>query len=146
MVRWIPKSPNGDVKVRRDMDNQFNKEMDTVTGERMKEEIASKSKGIKDKVAEVGRQAVEKIDAQREPAASTLGKTANSLHEQVEKASSVAHATADKLQDTADYVRENDVKAMMDDVEGLVKRYPGQALATAAAVGFLVGRLFQRKE
>ena len=128
------------------MDNQFNKEMDTVTGERMKEEIASRSKGIKDKVAEVGRQAVEKIDAQREPAASTLGNTATSLHEQVEKASTVAHATADKLQETADYVRETDVKAMMDDVADLVKRYPGQALAAAAAVGFLVGRLFQSND
>jgi ElaB/YqjD/DUF883 family membrane-anchored ribosome-binding protein len=125
------------------MDNQFGKEMDTATGEGMKEEIAGKGKGVKDKVAEFGRQAVEKIDAQREPAASTLVKTATSLHEQAEKASGVAHSTADKLQATADYVRENDVKAMMDDVENLVKRYPARALVAAAAFGFLVGRLFQ---
>jgi ElaB/YqjD/DUF883 family membrane-anchored ribosome-binding protein len=118
------------------MDNQFGKEMDTATGD----------KGVKDKVAEFGRQAVEKIDAQREPAASTLGKTATALHAQAENASSVAHSTADKLQATADYVRENDVKAMMNDVGDLVKRYPGQALAAAAAVGFLVGRLFQSND
>jgi ElaB/YqjD/DUF883 family membrane-anchored ribosome-binding protein len=139
-------SPNATMKVRRDMDNQFNKEMDTATGEGMNAESAGKGKRVKDKVAELGRQAVEKIDAQREPAASTLGKTATSLHDQAEKASSVAHATADKLQATADYVRETDVKAMMDDVADLVKRYPGQALAAAAAVGFLVGRLFQSND
>ena len=128
------------------MDNQFNKGMDTATGEGMNEEIADKGKGVKDTVAEFRRQAVEKIDAQREPAASTLRKTATSLHDQAEKASGVAHATADKLQATADYVRETDVKAMMDDVADLVKRYPGQALAAAAAVGFLVGRLFQSND
>jgi len=55
------------------MESQFNKEMDTATGEGMKEEIASRGKGVKDKFAELGRQALETIDAQREPAASTLG-------------------------------------------------------------------------
>ena len=73
MVPSVPKSPNATTNVRRDMESQFNKEMDTATGEGMKEEIASRGKGVKDKFAELGRQALETIDAQREPAASTLG-------------------------------------------------------------------------
>ena len=50
------------------------------------------------------------------------------------------HATADKIQAAADYIRENDFRAMAEDVSGVVRRYPGQALAAAVVVGFLAGR------
>jgi ElaB/YqjD/DUF883 family membrane-anchored ribosome-binding protein len=40
----------------------------------------------------------------------------------------------------ADYLRDHDARAMMEDLEGLVRRYPGQALAAAAVVGFFAGR------
>ena len=61
----------------------------------------------------------------------------------VDTIASAAHATADNIQATADYVRNNDLNAMMGDVEGLVKRYPGQSLLAAAAVGFLIGRVLR---
>ena len=114
----------------------------TSTAARMKEEVAETAKGLKEKVTDIGRQTVDRIDAQREPAATTLSRTASALHQQGDKASTVAHATAEKLEATADYVRQNDVKAMAEDVGELVKRYPGQALAAAVVVGFLVGRVF----
>jgi ElaB/YqjD/DUF883 family membrane-anchored ribosome-binding protein len=44
----------------------------------------------------------------------------------------------------ADYVRQNDLKAMMADVQQLVKNNPGPALLTAAALGFLIARTFSR--
>ena len=80
------------------------------------------------------------IDAQRAPAASALDKTASALHQTADKVGSAAHATGDKIQATADYVRQTDVKGMMNDVQDLVKRYPGQSLAAAAVVGFLLAR------
>ena len=55
----------------------------------------------------------------------------------------MAHTAADKLETTADYVREHDVRDMMGDVEQFVKSHPGQSLIAAAAVGFLVGRAFR---
>jgi len=52
----------------------------------------------------------------------------------------LAHAAADKLGATAEYVRAHDVGSMTADLERIVRRNPGPALLTAAVVGFLVGR------
>ena len=92
------------------------------TAARMKEQAAEKAGQVKEKLSEFSKKAGEQMDAQRE------------------KASSAAHATADKIQAAADYIRENDFRAMAEDVSGVVRRYPGQALAAAVVVGFLAGR------
>ena len=93
-----------------------------------------------------GRKTVENIDAQRRPAASTLDHTASALHQQADKVAGVAHATADRLHATADYVRTQDMKSMANDAVDLVRRYPGPALAAAAAVGFLVARVVRPRD
>ena len=101
---------------------------------------------FKDKVASVGRAAGEKIDANRQVAASGLENAASTLHENAdslpggEKVSEMAHAAADKLGATADYVRQHDVSGMAADLERVVRKNPGPALLTAAVIGFLVGR------
>jgi ElaB/YqjD/DUF883 family membrane-anchored ribosome-binding protein len=51
-----------------------------------------------------------------------------------------AHAAADRLTTTADYVRQHDVSRMMSDVETVVKNNPGPSLLAAAVFGFFVGR------
>jgi ElaB/YqjD/DUF883 family membrane-anchored ribosome-binding protein len=107
----------------------------------MKDQISDKAVQTKDAVADFGRKMVENIDAQRAPAAASLDQTASALHQQADRVAGVAHATADKLHATADYVRTQDVKSMANDVVDLVRRYPGPALAAAAAVGFLVARV-----
>jgi hypothetical protein len=48
------------------------------------------------------------------------------------------------LASTADYIRDNDLKSMMTDVQTLVKKNPGPALLTAAALGFMMARTFSR--
>jgi hypothetical protein len=116
------------------------------TAARMKETVAQKATEAKDKIADFGRKTVDQIDAQREPVASTLNKTATALHEQGENAASLAHTTADKLETTANYLRQHDLKAMMGDVQDLAKKYPGQCLAAAVGVGFLLGRLLRSSD
>ena len=92
--------------------------------------------------------AADKIDDNREAAASGLDKVASAIHEKAdslpggEKVSSLAHATADKVSSTADYVRQHDVSRMMADVETMVKNNPGPSLLVAAGLGFLVARAF----
>jgi ElaB/YqjD/DUF883 family membrane-anchored ribosome-binding protein len=88
----------------------------------------------------------DKIDDSRESAAGALGKTASSLHSGGDKLSGVAHSAADKIQATADYVRRTDLKGMAEDVQDIVKRYPGQSLAAAAILGFLVARGLRRSD
>jgi hypothetical protein len=112
----------------------------TGTAARMKEQISDTAADVKDKVAEFGRKTADKIDDSRQSAAGALDQTAISLHSGSDKLASVAHTAADKIQATADYVRRTDLKGMAGDVQDLVKRYPGQALAAAAVLGFLVAR------
>jgi ElaB/YqjD/DUF883 family membrane-anchored ribosome-binding protein len=132
------------------MDN-YNKQADQSYGEstgagatgtaaRMKEQISDKAAEVKEKVADFGRKTTDKIDESRESAAGALDKTATSLHSGGDQLSGVAHSVADKMQATADYVRRTDVRGMAEDVQDLVKRYPGQSLAAAAILGFLVAR------
>jgi ElaB/YqjD/DUF883 family membrane-anchored ribosome-binding protein len=112
----------------------------TGTAARLKEQISEKTTDVKEKVAEFGRKTADKIEESREFAAGALDKTASSLHSGGDKLSGVSHSAADKIQATADYVRRTDLKGMAEDVQDIVKRYPGQALAAAAILGFLVAR------
>jgi ElaB/YqjD/DUF883 family membrane-anchored ribosome-binding protein len=102
--------------------------------------ITDKLSNAKDKVADFGRRSADKINDSREAAAGTLEKAASSLHSSAESVSGVAHSTADSVQAAADYVRRTDLNGMMNDPGEVVKRYPGQALAAAAVLGFLVAR------
>ena len=58
----------------------------------------------------------------------------------MQAAGNVAHSAADKLEAVAGYMRDNDTKKMMADVEEVVKKNPGRSLLVAVAVGFLAGR------
>jgi ElaB/YqjD/DUF883 family membrane-anchored ribosome-binding protein len=116
----------------------------TGTAARMKEQISETAADVKGKVTDFGRKAADKIDTSRESAAVGLEKTATSIHLSGDKLSGVAHSAADKLQATADYVRRTDLKGMAEDVQDIVKRYPGQSLAAAAILGFLVARGLRR--
>ena len=103
---------------------------------------------VKEKVSDLGRAAADKTNENRGAAASGLEKAASTVHEKAgslpggEKVAELAHATADKLTYTAEYVRDHDVNSMMADVERLVKNSPGPALLIAGVIGFLVGRAF----
>lgn len=114
-----------------------------------KEKITEAATTAKEKVSDAGRQAVGKVDEKRGPAADALDSAASSLHEKAEDlpggdtVRSVAHSAAEKLESTAGYIREHDVRAMLSDVEDVVKRNPGPSLLIAAAIGFLVGRAFR---
>ena len=104
----------------------------------------------KGKAAEIGQQVADKIDENRGAAAGGLDSAASALRQRAdtlpggEKVSSAAHATANAVGAAADYVRENDVRSMMADVQTLVKNNPGPALLGAAALGFLIARTFSR--
>jgi ElaB/YqjD/DUF883 family membrane-anchored ribosome-binding protein len=122
-------------------------------------ESATGSGGVMDRaeerVKEVGHEAMEAIDGKRVSAADSLAGAATNLHSTADKAaelgqkggekvSNFAHGAADKLQASADYVRDHDFKDMMQSVEGFVRRNPGQALVAASVVGFLTARVMRR--
>ena len=112
------------------------------TAARMKQSAMEAAAEASEKISDLGRRTVDQLDSAREPIASTLDRTASTLHEKGDTAAKVAHFTADRVQSTADYVRQNDVQSMMGDVRDFASRYPGQCFAIAVGIGFLLGRFF----
>jgi ElaB/YqjD/DUF883 family membrane-anchored ribosome-binding protein len=98
----------------------------------------------------MGQRVADTIDQNRGAAASGMESAASALRDRAdtlpggEKVANAAHATANAVCVAADYVRQNDLKTMMADVQQLVKNNPGPALLTAAALGFLIARTFSR--
>lgn len=82
--------------------------------------------------------------------ASGLDSAAKTLRENAdripggEKVAGKARAAAAAVGTAADYVRDNDAKAMLGDFQRVVKNHPGAALLTAAGLGFLIARLLRR--
>lgn len=124
----------------------------TDTAQTMKDKVTEAAATAKQKVSEAGRQATDRIDEKRGPAADAIESAASTIHEKAESlpggetVRSVAHSAADKLESTAGYIREHDVRAMFSDVEDIVKRNPGPSLLIAVAVGFLIGRAFRGED
>ena len=133
---------------------QFEKTADQAqrTAADLKDQVAENATKAKDKVQEAARNVQSKIDETRTPAADKLQNAASALHEKAgslpggETVAGLAHGAADRMQATAEYVRDHDVQRMTADVEAFVRRRPGQSLLAAAAVGFLIGRAFRNND
>ena len=119
------------------------------TAQNVKEKVAGAASTAKQRVSETARHTTDKIDEQRAPAAEALQSAASTIHEKAEDlpggqtVRNVAHSAAEKLEATAGYIREHDIRTMMSDVEEVVKRNPGPSLLIAVAIGFLIGRAFR---
>jgi len=123
----------------------------TDAAQSVSDKVSDTASNIKQKVSDAGHQASGQINAKRGPAADALEDAASTIHEKAESlpggdtVRSVAHSTAEKLESTADYIREHDIRSMLSDVEDVVRRNPGPSLLIAAAVGFLIGRAFREE-
>ena len=116
------------------------------TVQKVKNAVSDAAEKAQQKTGQVGRAVQDKIEENRGPAADKLEGVASTLQQKAEtlpggeKVANLARDAADKMEATAQYVREHDVRDMMADLENLVRRHPAQSLFAAAAVGFLVGR------
>jgi hypothetical protein len=103
----------------------FGELQDTTT--EVKNKFAETANKAKEKVGEVGRNVQEKFDETRVPAADKLQTAASALHERAdslpggETVTGLAHSAADKMQQTAEYVRSHNAENMMADVEVFVR-------------------------
>jgi hypothetical protein len=103
------------------------------------------------KAAELRQRAAEAIDAKRDAVANKIESAAFSLRERAEtmpggeRLAGAADSAAGAMQSAADYVRDHDVEEMLSDIQRTVKRHPGAALLTAAAVGFVIARALTRR-
>ena len=90
------------------------------------------------------------IDEKQDAVARGIDSAASSLHAKAEslpggeKIVRAAHTAAEAMEKTGGYLRDQDIDDMLADVRQVIKRNPGATLLTAAAVGFLLARVFSR--
>jgi|SRR5579872_1836442 len=115
-----------------------------------KDMVSDAAQRAKDRAAEFGRAAADKVEQQRSKAAGALHGASSTIREKADRwaseAGQMAHSAADRLDSAADYVREHDTRQMMSDVMEVVKKHPAQSLLVAAGLGFLMARAFQHDE
>jgi ElaB/YqjD/DUF883 family membrane-anchored ribosome-binding protein len=111
------------------------------------EDVAAKAKYRAEQWTE---SASETADRQRENVSSGLERAASTLHEKAThipggpRAVSAVHRLADGMETTASYLRQHNFGDMRDDVISACKKHPVQALVSAVALGFLLGRSVRR--
>jgi ElaB/YqjD/DUF883 family membrane-anchored ribosome-binding protein len=94
------------------------------------ESMGAAAAGVKKQVSETAADAREKLTNLGRDAAGQL--------------SEVAQLATEKVKEAADYLRETELTAMAEDIKEIVRRYPGQSLAAAAVVGFLLAHIGSR--
>jgi cell division septum initiation protein DivIVA len=113
------------------------------------DKLSTAATDAKARVADLGRRAAETIDHARTSAADGLSTAADAVHhaasEGNKRATRIAHATADGLSGSANYLRDHSASDILDDAMNIVKNNPGLALLGAAALGFVVGRAFSSR-
>ena len=83
--------------------------------------------------------------------ATILNKAAEALHQKSsggglrEARSEGLGQAADWLDQSADYVRQADMRQVKADVENQIRRNPGRSLLVAGAVGLFLGALIRRR-
>jgi ElaB/YqjD/DUF883 family membrane-anchored ribosome-binding protein len=121
----------------------------TNTAQRAVLDIATKAKDTAQTVAQA---AAETVDQNRGTAARALMNAASTLrdgatrHGGGERVTQLAEAAADRIDATAQYVREHNTQQMMADVKQFVSRHPGASVVGAAVLGILVGRGFRKHQ
>lgn len=110
------------------------------------EETKAKFKQTKSKLMEFGVTATNKLNRNRDAAAKRLEGVSGALRQRADhvsidhKVSDVARNTAEKLNATADYIRQNDFDSMVHDVDGLLRANSGMLMLMALGLGFVLGR------
>ena len=97
--------------------------------------LADTASQLKERASEIGRSAAKKVDETRDGTAATLKSTADS----VRSCGQAITEVAGKLESSANYVREHDVRGMLGDIGCAIRRNPAPAMFGALAVGFLLG-------
>lgn len=113
-----------------------------------KDAVTDAASQARDKATDYSRSAIDTIDRNRESAASGLSSAANTLRSSTQGTNptlaDAANTVAGKLETSASYIRDHDVRTMASDFGEVVRRNPGPSMVAALAVGFLLGAALRR--
>jgi hypothetical protein len=111
---------------------------------------AGAAERVREEAARLGRRAVDAVESGRSGAARGIHSTAEGLRSAADrlpggpKVRQFASQAADRLDHTADYLRERDARQILSDLEEQTKAHPVPFLIGALALGFVAGRLMRR--
>jgi ElaB/YqjD/DUF883 family membrane-anchored ribosome-binding protein len=97
-----------------------------------------------DQAATLGNQAVHATEKIKDGAAQATEKITESVEDGMNVARRFAHQASATLDDATRYFRESDSSKIAADLTQYVKNNPLPALAGAAVLGFVAGRLLRR--
>jgi ElaB/YqjD/DUF883 family membrane-anchored ribosome-binding protein len=110
--------------------------------------LDEKASRIREQVSGLGREAADTLDHARSETAGGLHAAASSVrrvgHQGSKAIDSLTESTASTLDEAGSYIKKHDLKRAIGESRQLVRRYPAEALALAAAVGFLTGFTIRR--
>ena len=105
-----------------------------------KERLQDAGSKIKERASQIAGATVNAASRQRGNAADLLDRAASGLHTGVDSAGQISNSVESGMRSTAGYIRDHDFKEMGNDLMGVCRKHPAQALISAAVVGFLLGR------
>jgi hypothetical protein len=105
-------------------------------------------KHARESVEELGRSAGERLDEARDETGGALHAAASSIRATgrhgCEAVGGIANNTADKLDATASYVEDHDLRRVYAGLRKIGRRHMAGSLAIAAGIGFLAGAALVR--
>jgi ElaB/YqjD/DUF883 family membrane-anchored ribosome-binding protein len=113
------------------------------TSKTLTEQASELGKEARGAIEELGRSAGRRLDEARDETGSTLHAAASSVRTTGRKGSqaidNLATSTADRLDATASYVEDHDLKDVFTGLRRFGRRHLTGSLVAAAAIGFLAG-------
>lgn len=116
----------------------------------MTEQLTDAATRAKSRTANADRSTGGKADGIRGGVADGLDSAATSLHTKAQslpggpRGRRAAHAAANSLAHTAEYIRKSNAASVMADAKRLVRDNPGISLLGAAVIGFVLARAWSR--
>lgn len=130
------------------MTNEFNST--GFASDTASDKLSAAASAAKARAADLGRKTADTADQARSAAADGLSNAGEAIEEGAaeggHRVRRAARATAKALSGSADYIRDNNARDMMEDALDVVKNNPGVALLSAVALGFLVARAFHSRD
>ena len=113
--------------------------MNTIT-----ETVSDLGRQAKESAEELGRSAGRRLDEARDETGDALHATASTLRKGSEAIDSLANGAADRLDATASYVEDHDLRDVFTSLRRFARRHLTGSVVTAAAIGFLAGSTLSR--
>jgi hypothetical protein len=111
-------------------------------------QLGAKVSEVQGRAEDLSRAAGQKLDEARMEAAGALHTAASSVRttarQGCEAIDGFAASAADKLDATASYVEDHDLRGVLTGCRRLIRRYPTGSLVFAAAIGCFAGSAFRR--